>query len=137
MKYLQIYENFDEIDNICIKYRIHDYTINQDGSINVDNEVNINNKYLLKLPLNFSKVNGNFDCSENKLVSLKGSPIEITKGFYATFNKLTSLENGPKKVSLRYWVQNNNLRDMYGFPEHFDGEVYTFKNPIQEIIRLC
>ena len=33
MKYLKLFESFEEIDEICKKYNIKNYNINTDGSI--------------------------------------------------------------------------------------------------------
>ena len=35
MKHLKLFENFQDIDSICKKYRIKNYTINPDGSVDV------------------------------------------------------------------------------------------------------
>ena len=68
MKYLRLYESFNknEIDEICREYGISYYTINPDGSININGgNVYIDDMGLSKIPINFNKVNGDFDCSDN------------------------------------------------------------------------
>ncbi len=60
MKYLRLFESFENIDEICKKYNITNYTINKDGTIDVNNYVDLENKKLKKLPLNFNKINGWF-----------------------------------------------------------------------------
>ena len=55
------------IDLICKKYGITNYTINQDGSIDVNGSVNLSRENLTKLPLKFNRVSGYFDCSNNQL----------------------------------------------------------------------
>jgi hypothetical protein len=35
MRYLKLFESFENIDSICWKYNIKDYIINSDGSIDV------------------------------------------------------------------------------------------------------
>ena len=59
MKYLRLFESFDNIDKICKKYGIIDYTINPDGSINA-NYVWLYKNKLKKLPLKSNKINGYF-----------------------------------------------------------------------------
>ncbi len=98
MKYLKLFESFEDIDEICRKYNIENYTINPDGSIDVNEDVDLYNKGLTKLPLKFNKVNGDFNCSYNKLTSLEGSPIEVNGSFYCNNNKLTSFEFSPKII---------------------------------------
>ena len=48
----------------------------KDNSVNVHEDVRLPNKLanLLKLPLNFNVVEGDFDISDNELTSLEGSP---------------------------------------------------------------
>jgi hypothetical protein len=110
MKYLKLYESFSEsfkfsdlfkkdINSLCRKYRITDYTINND-IIDVNGHVNFFNKRLKKLPLKFGNVNGTFDCSANKLISLEGSPKNLNGPFICNRNKLTSLK---RMSNESYW----------------------------------
>ena len=63
--YIKLFEDFNEIHEICRKYRITNYTINSDGTINVDGNVDLFDRKLDKLPLKFKEVSGYFDCSDN------------------------------------------------------------------------
>ena len=74
MKYLKLYENFNKIKGICEKYNVRNYTINQDETVDVDGDVYLSFKKLSKLPLNFGKVSGSFNCYDNDLGTLKGCP---------------------------------------------------------------
>ena len=51
MKYLRLFESFEDIEQICKQYNITDYTINTDESIDVNENVCISNKYLTKIEL--------------------------------------------------------------------------------------
>ena len=53
MKYLKLFEAFEDINEICKKYNIKNYTINQDVSIDVNGYVDLYNIGLTKLPLKF------------------------------------------------------------------------------------
>src|SRR5574343_1884861 len=106
MKYLRLFESFEDIDEICRKYHIKDYTINPDGSIDVNEYIWL--KGLTKLPLKFNKVNGNFDCKNNKLTSLEGSPVEVNGSFYCQKNELTSFEFAPKIIRGYFNCEINN-----------------------------
>ena len=92
MKYLKLYESFEDIESICNKYGITNYTINDDGSIDVDVDVSINHKKLTRLPLKFRNVSGKFDCFYNNLTSLEGCPVNVGKSFYCYNNELTTLK---------------------------------------------
>jgi hypothetical protein len=56
LKYFGIKSNVDDkpnIDSICRKYNIKNYTINPDGTVDVDGKVYLNYQKLTKLPLKF------------------------------------------------------------------------------------
>lgn len=108
-----------DINAICKEYGIEGYTINKDGSIDVDRKVNLCNKGLIKLPLKFRKVTGNFDCSFNELTSLEGSPSKA-RYFNCGHNKLTSLEHSPKNVEY-FSCDNNQLTSLEGAPKSMDS----------------
>ena len=101
------------IHDICKKYKITNYTINDDGSIDVNGSVNLYNKGLTELPLTFNKVSGDFFCGRNNLTSLKGSPKWVGGYFNCNYNQLTSLEFSPDYVGLNFNCINNKLTDNY------------------------
>jgi len=135
MKLIKLYNNF-KIDFICKRYGIENYTINSDGSVDVDSDVNLNDNRLTKLPLNFGKVSGYFNCGYNKLITLEGCPQSVGGNFYCYDNQLTSLEFCPQSVRGDFHFYNNRLKDLYNFPEFFDGTVYYHGNPVTEILDL-
>ena len=112
------------ISLICKQYGIENYTINEDGSIDVDDDVWLTHGNLTELPLNFNKVTGSFNCSGNKLTSLKGSPRWIGGYFSCENNDLTSLEFSPDYVGDNFWCDYNNLTDNYCDSE-IGGGFYT------------
>lgn len=122
-----------DIDSICKKYGIKNYTINKDQSIDVDGDVDLYNKRLTKLPLKFRKVYGNFDCSVNKIKSLKGSPNWVGKDFDCKVNLLKTLEDGPENVLGSYMCEGNRLVNFKGFPENHDGYINFMCNPINNL----
>ena len=64
-----------EIHNICGKYKIENYTINDDMSISVDGYVDLSDKNLKSIPITFKEVSGYFSCHNNQLTSLEYSPL--------------------------------------------------------------
>jgi len=127
---------FIDIDSICKKYHIYNYTINSDGIIDVDDNVNLNNINLTELPLKFGKVSGYFDCSDNNLTTLKGCPQSVTGYFICHNNNLTTLEFCPQSVGCYFSFYKNHIKDLYGFPEFFDGHIFYERNPVEEILDL-
>ena len=147
-----------EIDSICEKYGIKNYTINDDLTIDVDGNVDLFNNELKKLPLKFRNVSGDFYCRNNQLTTLEGSPQKVEGDFYCQYNQLTTLsgspqkvwgifycynnqlttlEGSPKTVGSYFYCDNNQLKDVKGFPERFYGvKIYISNNPIEEIFKL-
>ncbi len=159
MKYLKLYnESISDIDTICKKYNITNYTINVDGSIDVDGDVDLTNLNLKlsNLPLKFNKISGdfhcydseltslkgcpksvggNFSCDSNELTSLEGCPKSVGGTFYCSFNKLTTLSNCPESVGGNFYCVYNKLVDFRGFPEFYEGEIGFSNNPVEKILK--
>ena len=106
-----------EIHSICKKYEIKDYTINMDGSIDVHNSVYLNGRNLTEIPLQFNYVWGNFNCSNNRLTSLKGCPKRLLgQYFQCQWNLLSNLEYFPiVEDYTRSSVGMNPLKSISGF----------------------
>jgi len=136
MKFIKLYESFKDIDSICEKYGIKNYTINSDGTVDIDGNVNLSYKGLTELPLKFGKVSGYFDCGGNKLTTLEGCPQLVGGRFYCGSNKLISLEFCSQSIGGSFNFNSNQLKDLYGFPEFFDNEIYYSSNPVSEILYL-
>ena len=58
------------------------------------------------------KVNGNFNCGDNKLTSLEGAPKTVGSYFDCDYNKLTSLEGAPETVGGDFSCNSNNLESL-------------------------
>ena len=114
----------NSIHDICKKYGIENYTVNDDGSIDVNGSVFLWNRELTELPLTFNKVNGNFSCYNNLLTTLKGCPRWVESEFNCERNKLTSLEFAPDYVGMWFSCEYNNLTDNYCDTE-IVGSFYT------------
>jgi hypothetical protein len=132
------YQNFikeskKDIESICKKYNIQNYTINEDGSIDVDGSVNLKYKGLSELPLKFRKVSGNFFCYRNKLTSLVGSPKEVGGNFDCNNNQLLSLEGAPREVGRDFYCQSNQLTSLVGSPNKVDGYFVCSENKLTRL----
>jgi hypothetical protein len=157
MKHLRLFENFEDIESICKKFGITNYTINADGSIDVNGDVYLNRNGLAKLPLKFGRVTGNFycydnklttlegspgevggdfSCHDNKLTTLEGSPREVGGGFYCHRNQLTTLEGGPREVGGNFYCYDNKLTTLEGGPREVGGDFYCDDNPIYWVYKL-
>ena len=126
--------NSSEIEAICKKYNIKNYIINEDGSIDVDDDIYLYNKKLKVLPLKFRRVIGNFECSFNKLTSLKGSPQSIGGYFSCSFNKLTSLKGSPQSIGGEIDCSYNQLTTLEGAPQRVGGEFDCRYNKLTSLV---
>jgi hypothetical protein len=117
MTWVKLFEDFSEIDIICKKYGIENYTINPDGTVDVDGNVNLNKKDLKELPLKFGTVRGYFDCGYNQLTTIEGSPKVVGGYFYCSYNQLTTLEGAPKVVGGWFNCSYNQLTTLEGAPK--------------------
>ncbi len=113
---IKLFESFKEIENICKRYIIRNYTINPDGSIDVKNNVNISVEIIKKLPLKFNQVSGYFWCGNNLISSLEGAPREVGGDFYCHNNRLVSLKGAPRKVGEFFTCSHNDLTSLEGAP---------------------
>ena len=71
---------------------------------------NVYLRNITKIPQFFKniEINGFFDCSHNKLTSLRGCPEIVHGNFSCSDNNLTSLEGCPKEVKGNFWCDHNS-----------------------------
>jgi hypothetical protein len=124
------------LDSICRGLCLENYTINSNGTVDVDDDVEISDLELYYLPINFGRVAGNFECSDNFLTSLEGCPTTVGGNFYCKRNKLTSLQGCPEIISGNFYCSNNKITNFKGVSEFFEGKFYCDGNPIVEIYHL-
>jgi len=141
MKYLKLFESFDELEihEICKKYKIENYTINPDGSIDVysgdvcsvfKTGVDFFNGNLKELPIKFNKVSYYFDCRYNRLTSLEGCPVEVNGDFYCGYNKLSSFQYAPKIIRGDLDCWSNKINSFEYFPSYVGRNFNCLGNPI-------
>lgn len=99
------------------KMGVENFTINQDLTVDVDGSVDLINKGLSFIPIQFGVVKGIFQCSNNKLTSLLGTPHLIKGIFKCSGNQLTNLVGGPEIADFAYECHNNHLTTLLGSPK--------------------
>jgi len=123
----------EEVIQVCKKYKIIDYTINDDLSIDVDGDVELYRQRLEYLPLKFNYVSGNFNCFVNKLKTLEGSPQTVFGYFNCGGNELKSLEGSPQTVGGRFNCYFNELVSLEGSPQTVDGDFDCSYNELKDL----
>ena len=118
----------EEIENWLNQYAIEKYTINDNLTVDVNESVDISFKSLTKIPIKFNKIKGSFDCSNNKLTSLKGCPEFLSNYFKCSTNKLESLEYSPEEVGGYYDChENSELTSLKYSPNKVVGSFYCHR----------
>ena len=135
MKHLKLFESMTEIevDKICKKYGIKNWSPNPDGTVDVDGNVDLSRQRLSKLPLKFSRVTGDFFCHYNQLTSLEGCPTEIGSNFWCYGNKLTSLQGCPTEIRGDFWCYDNKLTSLEGCPTEIGKDFYCHDNQLTSL----
>jgi hypothetical protein len=111
-----------------------EWSINPDtGLVDVDGSVYINGRNLTKIPVNFGKVSGCFNCDHNKLKSLKGAPKSVGGSFYCCDNELTSLEGAPITVSRSFYCHINQLTSLKGAPKSIGSNFDCSSNQLNSL----
>jgi hypothetical protein len=128
-----IKESKEDIDSICKKFGIRNYTINEDSTIDVDGDVDLYRKGLTKIPLKFGKVSGNFSCGYNQLESLSGAPLSVGGDFSCGDNQLKSLEGSPLSVGGRFYCHSNQLISLEGISGRISGAIYCNSNQLRDV----
>ena len=144
MKHIKPYKIFESnvsnfpttregVIEVCDKYGIENYTINDDLSIDVGGCVYLNIQDLKYLPLRFNYVSGGFFCRENILVSLEGSPLTVGGNFGCGYNELKTLEGSPQTVNGDFNCYNNELKTLEGCPQTVGGDFRCSDNELKDL----
>jgi len=91
-------------------------------------------KKISKLPFQFGKVSGDFNCYDNELTSLVSSPSEVGGVFDCSGNQLTSLVGSPSKVGGDFDCANNQLTSLEGSPKEVDYNFYCYGNQLISLV---
>ena len=158
--------NNPELEVVCDKickllylrnYQIVKGIVNVEGSVVLDSRSLHGSKKIQTIPVKFGIIEGSFFCDRNALISLDGSPKQVSQtfdchmndlttltgcpeiigsDFHCGENLLTSLVDGPKSVNGFYSFSNNHIYELTGFCEHFDDSVFFHNNPVEEVLNL-
>ena len=109
----------------------------------IEGSVSLRSLHLTELfDLSDVEVAGSFNCSNNNLTSLVGSPHTVSGNFNCSDNNLTSLVGSPHTVSGNFDCSGNNLTNIEDIPNTVGINFYIDKELIdkfpKEYIRsLC
>ena len=135
MKYIQGYRLFESRDGLTDEQRkfLDNFTrgtwsVNNEGLVDIKGSFICSSEGLEDfLGIRFGKVSGDFNCRDNQLKTLEGSPSEVGEGFYCYGNQLRTLEGSPRKVGVGFYCHENPLISLEGAPEVIEYD-FCFKN---------
>ena len=76
----------------------------------------------------------NITLNNNKLRNLIGSPDIVSNNFSCRNNNLDSIEGVSKEIGGYLDLSGNNIRDLKSFNNNINCIIYTYYNPIHEIV---
>lgn len=112
------------------------YYKNEQLFVNSKYGVTISYQKLTQIEVLFGTVDGFFDCSNNKLTSLLGSPHKVTQYFSCEYNKLNSLSYGPSDVGGNYICSYNKIKSLTNCPQVVLSHFICEGNPITNISKF-
>jgi hypothetical protein len=77
------------------------------------------------------KIGGGFSCSNNELTTLEGCPKNIGGSFYCYNNLLTTLKGCPKNIGWVFDCSYNQLKSLEGCPEFVGGDFSCSNNKVK------
>lgn len=124
-----MYTNKEDIEAWLSKMSINFYTIRANNIIDIHENIKIKGQ-MYELPVQFGIVEGNFDCSNLGLETLKGCP-DIVEGYFkCSNNNLISLEYSPKKVNREFNCNYNKLSNLKGLPKELNSHLSCSMNSL-------
>lgn len=114
-----------EINALYILGREFSYT--KKGDTFVFTNIDISDSNLKEIPKELQEINyevsGNFNCSNNNLTTLKGTPEKVGGGFNCNDNNLTTLEGAPEKVGGDFYCNNLTPEILLTKPDYVKYEI--------------
>lgn len=119
------------------KYKVKNYTINEDLSVDVKGNVNLSSGYtkldITRFPLKFRNITGDFSCDHCLLESLVGAPLRVEGDFYCGDNKLKSLVGAPEFIGGAFGCEGNFLTNLCGSPKYIYKDFDCSFNKIHQL----
>jgi len=106
----------------------------QSGSVDIDGNFDCSDQKLTDFKgVRFGKVSGDFWCSDNKLRSLEGAPQSVGGNFWCHDNGLSSLEGAPQSVGGDFGCSLNRLSSLEGAPQSVGGDFGCSLNRLRSL----
>jgi hypothetical protein len=103
------------------------------GLVSCTGSVTLKNTTVEHLPVRFKHVDGYFDCSHNRLLSLEGAPVSVGEWFNCSSNQLATLAGAPQTVGTHFFCHRNKLQSLVGAPSGIPGRMDCIYNPFYSL----
>ncbi len=114
-----------------IEERLAEFIENDDKTmVNYYGDIHFDNLNIKEIPIQFNYVFGSFYCHNNQLQNLKNSPLHVENTFDCSYNKLKSLRYGPKTVG-DYICNNNVIESFFGISKKINGHFFCYENNLK------
>jgi hypothetical protein len=129
---------YEHIVDLCKYYQIHEYIIMPDGRLDVTSGfVDMSDFLFTELPLQFYRINGNFNAQRSKLTTLKGCPEIVTGDFNINQSVgITSLEYGPRDVGTIN-CDDCNITSLQYSPTKIKYQMRCYGNLLKDLMYLA
>lgn len=126
--------NKRELEHTLDSFFIRRYHIHDNFVVDVNDNVNLKDCQLTKLPCQFGRVSGYFNCSENFLTSLQGCPSSVGGDFRCSMNMpLKSLQFCPPVVGQNFYCYCSQLTSLQYCPPTIVGNFSCFSNKLTSL----
>ena len=113
------------------QYHIHD-----NGEVDTTGDTSFRSLEITRLPVQFGKVDGKFDCSQTSLKTLEGCPRIVNSYFECEFTNITSFQGAPREINGNLYCRNNQFVSLQGMPDKIKGEIWIDYNQKLPLLRL-
>jgi len=102
--------------------------------VDVGGDVDLSDKDIHAIPVKFNHVKGYFDCSNNRLTNLLGSPKSVGGYFRCDFNQIVSLEGITPNIGGSLICSQNLLSNLKFFPSFLEGSLICDNNQLTSLL---
>lgn len=97
--------------------------------------VDLKGKQLTHFPFDYASLSDDFNCSDNELVSLVGSPY-ICESFDCSLNNLRTLKGSPVEVKMDFDCRGSGITSLIGLPIRIGGDLLCSNTMLFEVSPL-
>ena len=131
-------ENLSDREQLLKRLEVYDmdpnsYDIDKDNIVDCYQNVFLCFFDLDEIPFVFGKVELDFDCYENSITTLTGSPRKVGFSFNCSKNQLRNLKGSPDEIGLNFICKDNLLISLEGCTKIVPGNFDCSENKLKDL----